>query len=324
MKKNSRAVFMMVGALLFSTASAVVAQDDFPTRPIRLVVPFTPGSGTDNTARYLAREMELRFKSPVVVENQPGANSFIAAKAVAGAAADGYTLLVSGSSAMTVNQALFKELPYDPLKDFAPVARLAQGAMGLAVSASSPYQSVPDLVNAMREKEGSMNYGSGAASYFITTELFLSLSKAKAVHVPYKGAAQALTDLVGEQIDFVFADYAALVPFLNSGRLRMLAVTSADRLESAPDIPTISESGYPGFEMVNWTSVFAPAGTSDHVIRKLSDAIVSIYEQPEALAFLATTNWSSIAAGPDILRQYQIDEIAKWGDAAKIANIEKQ
>lgn len=324
MRKKQFVLSVLLGATSLLASSAPLAQQAFPTRPIRLIVPFAPGSGTDNTARYLAREMEAVFSSPVVVENHPGANSFIAAKMVAAAQPDGYALLISGSSAMTVNAAIFKALPYDPLKDFAPVARLAKGAMGLAVNAESPYRSVDDLVAAMRKRPGALNYGSGSAAYQITTELFLSMASSKASHIPYKGASQALTDLAGRQVDFAFADYAALVPFLSSGKLRLLAVSSAERLESEPDVPTVEQAGYPGFDMVNWTSAFAPAGTPEPVIDKLSSAIVAIYERPQTQEFLAGTNWDSFAAGPAALRQYQIDEIAKWSRAAEIAGIEKQ
>ncbi|AMG88984.1 tripartite tricarboxylate transporter substrate binding protein [Bordetella parapertussis] len=324
MRKKHFVLSFLLGAASLAASGAALAQQAFPTHPIRLIVPFAPGSGTDNTARHLAREMEAEFGSPVVVENHPGANSFIAAKMVAAAAPDGYTLLISGSSAMTVNAAIFKALPYDPLKDFAPVARLAKGAMGLAVNAQSPYRSVDDLVQAMRQQPGTLNYGSGSAAYQITTELFLSMAQAKASHIPYKGAAQALTDLAGRQVDFAFADYAALVPFLRSGKLRLLAVSSAERLESEPATPTVAQAGYPGFDMVNWTSAFAPAGTPAPIVDTLSKAIVAIYEREQTRAFLAGTNWESFPVGPAELRRYQVDEIAKWSRAAEIAGIEKQ
>ncbi|SHH36664.1 Bug family tripartite tricarboxylate transporter substrate binding protein [Pollutimonas bauzanensis] len=312
-----------VGAIVLAGPALSLAADDFPNKPIRLIVPFSPGSGTDNTARYLAREMEAALKSPVIVENRPGGNSFIAANMVAASAPDGYTLLISGSSAMTVNAAVFKKLPYDPLNDFAPVARLARGAMGLAVPASAPYRSVGDLVEALKQKPGTLNYASGSAAYQITTELFLSMAGAKAIHIPYKGAAQALTDLAGNQVNFAFGDYAALVPFIQSGKLRLLAVTSADRLVSAPDTPTLGESGFTGFDMINWTSAFAPKGTPASVIKRLSDTMVSIYENARTREFLASTNWESFPTGPEALHKYQIAEIAKWSEAAEVAGIEK-
>lgn len=315
-------IFLCATAL--GVAATSHARQDFPNKPVRLVVPFSPGSGTDNTARYLAREMEAKLGTPVVVENRPGGNSFIATQAVAGADPDGYTLLVSGSSAMTVNKAVFKDLPYDPIKDFEPVARLANGAMGLAVQANSPYRTVSDLVIAAKKRPGELNYGSGSAAYEITTELFLSMADASATHVPYKGAAQAMTDLAGGQLDFVFADYAATLPFVRSDKVRLLAVTSAHRLESATDVPTLAEQGFPGYDMVNWTSVFAPAGTPPEVIERLSNVIVEIYDGTETREFLAKTNWESFPTGPEELRAYQQQEIEKWQRAAEVAGIEKQ
>ncbi|MBO9353450.1 tripartite tricarboxylate transporter substrate binding protein [Bordetella petrii] len=313
-----------LGALLCAALLLPAAQAAYPDKPIRLIVSFPPGSGTDSNARYVAQQMEARLGVPVSVENRPGGNSFIAAQAAATAAPDGYTLLLASNSPVATNVAMFKQLPYDPVKDFAPVARLGYGAMALAVQADSPYKTVADLVEAARREPGKLNYGSGSASYQIATELFLSMAGIKATQVPYKGAAPALTDLAGGQVDLVFADYGAVIPFVQAGKMRLLAVTGHERLRSAPDVPTLQESGFDGYYMVNWTAAFAPARTPAPVIDKLSRTLVDIYRTADAEAFLARTSWEAFPAGPDELGEFQRAEIRKWAAAAERAGIPKQ
>ncbi|AVG40339.1 Bug family tripartite tricarboxylate transporter substrate binding protein [Achromobacter insolitus] len=322
MNKLMRMLALACAAWLALPAGA--ARAAYPDKPIRLIVSFPPGSGTDSNARYVAKKMEERLGVAVTVENRPGGNSFIAAQAVAAADPDGYTLLLASNSPVATNAAMFKHLPYDPVKDFAPVARLGYGAMALAVKADAPYKTVADLVNAARQRPGELNFGSGSASYQIATELFLSMGGIKANHVPYRGAAPALTDLAGGQVDFVFADYGAVIPFVQSGRMRLLAVTGDTRLKSAPDTPTLQESGFPGYYMVNWTAAFAPARTPAAIIDTLSDTLVSIYRTPDAAEFLARTNWEVFPVGPKELGAFQREEIRKWDEAAQRAGIPKQ
>ncbi|WP_028354114.1 Bug family tripartite tricarboxylate transporter substrate binding protein [Bordetella petrii] len=316
--------FFRLAALLCAALLPPAAHAAYPEQPIRLVVSFPPGSGTDSNARYVAQQMEARLGVPVSVENRPGGNSFIAAQAVATARPDGYTLLLASNSPVATNAAMFKQLPYDPVKDFAPVARLGFGAMALAVQAGAPYRSVAELVEAARRAPGKLNYGSGSASYQIATELFLSMAGIEATHVPYKGAAPALTDLAGGQVDLVFADYGAVIPFVQAGKMRLLAVTGHQRLRSAPDVPTLQESGFDGYYMVNWTAAFAPAGTPAAVIDKLSRTLVDIYRTADAEAFLARTSWEAFPAGAAELGEFQLAEIRKWADAAERAGIPKQ
>ncbi|MGV2908348.1 Bug family tripartite tricarboxylate transporter substrate binding protein [Achromobacter sp. AGC25] len=303
---------------------AASAQAAYPDKPIRLIVSFPPGSGTDSNARYVAKKMEEKLGVAVTVENRPGGNSFIAAQAVAVAPPDGYTLLLASNSPVATNAAMFKHLPYDPVNDFAPVARLGYGAMALVVKADAPYKTVADLVSAARQRPGELNFGSGSASYQIATELFLAMGGIKANHVPYRGAAPALTDLAGGQVDFVFADYGAVIPFVQSGRMRLLAVTGDARLKSAPDTPTLQESGFPGYYMVNWTAAFAPARTPAAVIDKLAGVLLDIYRTADAAEFLARTNWEVFPVGPKELGVFQRDEIRKWDEAAQRAGIPKQ
>lgn len=317
---------VILGGMAALMASVVQAADTYPDKPIRMIVSFPPGSGTDTNARYAAQKLEEALGSPVVVENRPGGNSFIAAQAVTSAKPDGYTLMLASNSPVTTNVAMFEKLPYDPVNELTPIAKLSFGAMGLAVKADSPYNSVADLIEAAKQSDGELNYGSGSASYQIATELFLSLADIKAEHIPYRGAAPALTDLIGGTVDFVFADFGAIVPFIggDNPHLKVLAVTGGDRIVSQPDTPTLQESGVKDYYMVNWTAAFAPTGTPQAIIQKLSDALVKIYSSQDAADFLARTGWEAFPGDFQELKQFQLDEIHRWDSAARLAGIPKQ
>lgn len=299
MRFSVRAKAALALAALFTAAGLPAAQAAYPDKPIHLIVSFPPGSGTDTTARY-------------------------AAKYVASAAPDGYTILLASNSPVATNVAMFNSLPYDPVKDLDPVARLARGAMALAVSAGSSYKTVGELVQQMRAQPGKLNYGAGSASYQIATEPFLNMAGVKANHVPYKGAAPAITDLAGNQVDFVIADYGAVQPLAQGGKVRVLAVTGDKRLASEPKAPTLQESGYPDYFMVNWTAAFAPAKTPKDVIKTLADAPLEIYATPESAKFVAQTNWEVYTGGPEVLRKFQLDEIERWSKAAQRAGVPKE
>ncbi len=296
----------------------------YPEKPIKLVVSFPPGSGTDTNARYAAKKLSERIGVPVMVENRPGANSFIAAEAVVNAQPDGYTLLLASNSPVTTNVVMFKKLPYDPVKQLSPIAKLAYGPMALAVKADSPFKTVKDLVDEATKNPNSLNYGGGSASYRIATELFLAQNGIKAEYIPYKGAAPALTDLAGGHVDFVFADLGAVIPFAQGGTMRILAVTDDQRVKSVPDVPTLQEEGTPNYYMINWTAAFAPAGTPQSIIDTLSEHFVEIYKEPEAQDFLDRTNWFAFPAGAEELRKFQLSEIQRWGEAAAAAKIPQQ
>jgi len=310
-----------------SPAVAGNAADDaagYPGKPVKIVVSFPPGTGSDSTARFLAQKLEARFGQPFVVENRPGANSFIAAQAVARAEPDGYTLFVASNSPMATNAVQFKSLPYDPVKDFAPVARLYYGAMVLSVPASSPYRTVQDLIRDGKAKPGKLSYGSGSASYQIATELFLKQAGVKAVAIPYKGAAPAVADLAGGQVDFALSDYTAAAALAQAGKTRILAVTGDKRLDVQPNVPTLQELGFKDYYMINWVSLFAPAHTPKPIVDKLSRAAVEIFNSKEAAEFIGRTNGQIFAGGAEVLRKFQLDEIKRWSAAATLAGIPKQ
>jgi tripartite-type tricarboxylate transporter receptor subunit TctC len=219
---------------------------------------------------------------------------------------------------------MFKKLPYDPVTQLAPIAKLAYGPMALAVKADSSFKSVEDLIEYAKQKPDALNYGAGSASYRIATELFLTEAGIKAEYIPYKGAAPALTDLGGGHVDFVFADLGAVVPFLQSGAMRILAVTGNERVKSAPEVPTLQERGLKDYYMINFTAAFAPAGTPKDIVETLAQHFVSIYRDPDAQSFLDRTSWLAFPGGSQELRDFQRSEIERWGAAAKAANIPQQ
>ncbi len=313
------ALSLMAGMLASAPAHAA-----YPERPIKLVVSFPPGSGTDTNARYAATRLQERIGVPVIVENKPGANSFIAAEAVVNAKPDGYTLLLASNSPVTTNVVMFKDLPYDPVKQLTPLAKLAYGPMGVAVKADSPFKTIGDLIAHSKQNPNSLNYGAGSASYRIATELFLAQAGIKAEHIPYKGAAPALTDLAGGHVDFVFADLGAVVPFIESGAMRVLAVTGDQRVSAVPDVPTLQEAGLKDYYMINFTAAFAPAGTPKEIVDLLSDHFVEIYRDPATQEFLDRTHWLAFPGGQEELRKFQLSEIERWGAAARAANIPQQ
>ena len=300
------------------------AKRGYPSQAVRIIVSFPPGTGSDSSARFLAGELEKRLGQPFIVENRPGGNSFIAAQYVAESRPDGYTLFLASNSPMATNLVQFKSLPYDPVKDFAPVARLYYGAMVLSVPAKSPYQSVEQLVQAIKAQPGKLNYGSGSASYWIATELFLKMAGGSAMQIPYKGAAPAVADLAAGLLDFAFSDYTAAAALEQAGKTRIFAVATDKRLSVAPDVPTLQESGFKDYYMVNWVSLFAPAGTRSDIINTISKATVEVFNSPEAADFIGRTNGQIFAAGPEDLEAFQLAEIERWSKAAQIAGIPKE
>lgn len=322
--KNYLLILLSAGTVVLGAALPATGWAAYPEKPIRMIVSFPPGSGTDTNARYAAKKMSEKLGVPVLVENKPGGNSFIAAETVVNAKPDGYTLLFASNSPVATNVAMFKSLPYDPVKGLTPLAKLSYGAMGVAVNASSPYATMAQLLSYAKANPGKLNYGSGSASYRIATELFLSMAQISARQIPYKGASPALTDLASGQVDLVFADYGAILPLEKAGKVRIIAVTGSERLATAPSIPTLKELGYPQYYMVNWTAAFGPAGLHDEISALLSRTLENIYKTEDAKAFLARINWEAFPGNSDALAQFQRDEIERWSSAAKRAGIAQQ
>ncbi|BEP59051.1 tripartite tricarboxylate transporter substrate binding protein [Variovorax sp. V118] len=308
----------------FAQAQPQQTAATYPSKPIHFVVPFPPGSGTDVGARFFARKLGELAGQPVIVENRAGANGFIAVKAVTSAPADGYTLLMGSNSTLATNVALFKQLPYDPVKDLAPVSTLMRSPIVLIVPANSPYKTLKDLIDAARAKPGQRTYASGSAAYQLMDELFADKAGIQLLNVPYKGAPDAVNATLSGQTDLGFSDITATMELLRGGKIRALAIAADQRLAGLPDVPTAQEQGIGGFSADTWTGVAVAANTPKPVVDKLSDMFVKILAMPETREFYAKQNVITMKGGQDELRDFQREQIAVWKRIAAAARIELQ
>ncbi len=268
-----RAVALIVGLVL--TAGTLAHAQDYPTRPVTIVVPTGPGGGMEMVARLVAPKLEQRLGKPFVIENRPGAGTNIGAAAVARSAPDGYTLLMATSSTMAINASIYKSLPFDPIKDLMPVV--------LVVNPSSPAQNAADLVKLAKAKPGTLSFGTsgtGTASHLFA-ELFKMQTGIEVTHVPYKSMVQPLNDVLGGHLNYMFSDVSTALPLVRDGKLRALGVTSATRVPTASEIPTLAEAGVPGYEAVAWLMVATRAGTPPDILNKLHSELKAILAQPE-------------------------------------------
>jgi tripartite-type tricarboxylate transporter receptor subunit TctC len=304
-------------------ASPAQAQDKWPSRPITWMVPFAAGGTTDVLGRVIANKLGPALGTTVVVDNKPGAGGNIGSDFVAKAAPDGYTILGGTISSHAINVSLYPNMPYDPVKSFQPVSLIGTLPNVLVVNASSPYKTLDDVIAAARAKSEALTFGSSGngTSQHLSGELFQSMTGAKMLHIPYKGGAPAMQALLGQQVDLVFENIVAAVPLVQSGKLRALAVTSATRAGSLPNVPTVAEAGLPGYEIVSWQAVFAPAGTPQPVVQRLSSEIGKIIRAPEVAARLAALGVEPSGAGPAELGALQKSEVAKWAKLIKASNI---
>jgi tripartite-type tricarboxylate transporter receptor subunit TctC len=307
---------MMAAALCAATPSFA---QSFPEKPIRFVVGFTPGGPSDILARALGQKLGERWSQQVVIENRPGAGGNVAAEAVAKSAPDGYTWLLGNNSILATNQSLYRSLGYDPVKDFAPVSLVAVQPNILVVNPQVPARSVTELITLAKKNPGKLNYassGSGAAAH-LAGELFKTMTGVDMVHVPYKGAQPALTDVIAGQVQLMFATSASVIPFIQAGRLRALAVTTARRSASVPDLPTVAEAGVPGFEAITWHGVVVPAATPAPLVERLNRDIVSALAQPDLRERLAALGAEVRAGTPREFADYIASEIPKWSKVVR-------
>ena len=307
---------------LTALGPASVAAQGYPSRPIRLVVPFTPGGGSDIVGRIVGQKLANGFGQSVVIDNRPGAAGIIGTDLVAKAAPDGYTLLL-GSGSHSINASLGRKLPYDALADFAPVSRLATIPNVLVVHPSVPVGSVKEIIALAKAKPGQLNYGSAGSgsTNHLAMGLFNSLARVEMVHVPYKGSSPAEADLLAGRIQLMFAPVTALLQQVRAGNLRAIAVSSVRRSPLVPDLPTIAESGVPGFAVESWYGVLAPARTSREAIAKLNNEIGRILQMPEVRERLAGIGAEPIASTPGEFAAHIKSEIAMWVDAVKRSGV---
>lgn len=317
---NSRrqAVGTLAGAILCLMGSAAFAQGGtWPEKPLRLMIPFAAGGNTDIVARLIAPELGKILGQTVVVENKPGASGNIAADFVAKAPADGYTLLMGTVGTQAINPSVYRKIPYDTLKDFAPVTLIASVPNVLVVNPSSGVHSVAELVD--RNKGRNLTFASSGAgsSIHLSGELFKSITKLDMTHVPYRGSTLAITDLLGGQVGLMFDNLPTSLPFIQSGKLRALAVTSAARLPQLPNVPTMQEAGYPHFELGSWFGVLAPAGTPRAIVDQLNAGLQQIAAQPAFEKRLVELGAQRLVKGPADFQAYVVSESKKWSAVVK-------
>ncbi|CAG9171799.1 Bug family tripartite tricarboxylate transporter substrate binding protein [Cupriavidus pampae] len=309
------ATITAVAALSTTTAHA----QGYPNKPIRVVVGFPAGGAPDILARLFSEKISPSWGQTVVVDNKPGAGGNIGAEAVAHAPADGYTLALGTVGTHSINGALYTKMPYDMVKDFVPVILLASTPNVLVVHPSVPAKNVQELIALAKSKPGQLTFGTPGVgtSLHVSGELFNTMAGTKITHVPYKGRAMAIPDLLGGHITMMFDNLPSALPVVKEGKLRALGVTSAKRSASAPDIPTIAEQGLPGYEAESWFAVFAPANTPKDVVEKLNVELNRIFELPDVRQKLATLGLDPVLGSPEKLAAYQKSEIAKWAKVVK-------
>lgn len=315
-------------SLLFFVSAALLGHaalaDDFPSHPIRLIVPYSAGGSADATARVIAKQIGKATGQTIVVENRGGSAAIVGTEVVKNADPDGYTLLLGQSGPISINPAVYKDLPYDPIKDFAPISLTSTYPYIMVVNRSLGVKSLQEFVALAKSKPGALNYGTTGvgASNHLLTELFNLKAGIKMTHIPYRGTALAVADLVAGQVQVVFSDPISALALVNSGTLVALAVTSKDRSPVAPNVPTISESGYPGFDAVGWHGILAPAKTPPAVVAKLNTEIVQALKDPETRSLLESQAIQVVGSSPQEFATYIRQDLALWKDVAEQAEIE--
>ena len=311
----------MAAVLLALVATASAAQEPWPSRPVHVVVPYTPGTGADILARVLGPKLSERWKAAVVTDNKPGATGNIGAEAAAKSPPDGYTLLLTATS-FTTNPAL-KPAPFDPMKDFAPIGLLATGALGVYINPQVPAKNMREFIALVKSQPGKLYYsspGSGGPQH-LAMELLKLESGMDIVHVPYKGAAGAISDLVGGHVQAMISALQTVAPHVQSGRLRMLAVMSAKRAEAFPDVPTLKEAGAPDLEVETWYAMFAPAGTPEAIVTRVNRDVNELLKESDVREVLAKQGLEPAGGTPQRLGERVKRELANWTRVVKAAGI---
>jgi tripartite-type tricarboxylate transporter receptor subunit TctC len=310
---------------LTATATVAIGQEaNFPTRALRIVVPTSPGSGSDITARYFGEQLATALGQPVIIDNKAGANGVLAAMAVKRAPADGYTIFLGTNTHMAVNPIVVKDLPYDAIKDFKPVAGLARGMMIFVASPNSKMSNISDLVAAAKTSKQQLNVGTYTAGFRLSVEWFASVTGTRYVNVPYKGAPEVFLGVMGEQLDWAVSDLIAAIPQIKSGKLKALAVSGERRHPDSPDIPTIKESGFPEYVNYTWTSMYIRSETPDAVATKLADAMQKILASPGAKEFTTRIGSDPMGLAPAEMRKFQISETERFKRIADAAGIKPE
>ena len=319
--RRSFTALASASSLLAHLARPALAQS-WPTRFVKLIVPFTPGGGIDGVARIVGARLSEKWGQQVVVENKPGAGGNIASEFVARSAPDGYTMYITAAG-LALNRFLFASINYDPIADFAPVTLICSFPNLLVVPKSSPIHSVKELIAEAKKNTGKMTFASPGhgSSPHMSGELFKYLAKVDLVHVPYRGASAAYTDILAGRIHVYFAVMASALPLVQSGQLRALAVTTANRVQAAPDVPTIAEAGVPGYDTSSWFAFFVPAKSPPEIIRKMHGDVVAVLAEPPIKAKLDQQGLITVGSTPEALGAHFKAEMEKWAPVIKAAGI---
>jgi tripartite-type tricarboxylate transporter receptor subunit TctC len=324
MKRRIAAALLGLSGLAVALAPAAAAAQPFPSKPIRMVVPFPAGSATDNIARVIGASVAASIGQPVVVENKAGADGAIAGTEVARAAPDGYTLLMATNSPMSAVPAMKKVPPYDPIADFTPITDVGRYTFFIVVHPSVPAKTIGELVAYAKANPGALNYATGNTTGIVSMALFASIGGIQMVHVPYKGEPQALTDLIGGRVQLMVVSAGTSVPHVREGRLRALAVTLERRSPVLPDVPTIAEAGMPQFKLTSWAGVFGPAKLPGDVLQRLNREFVAAIGQPEVQAAMARQAFLLTGSTPDGLGTLVREQLDSYRSTLKAAGIEPE
>jgi tripartite-type tricarboxylate transporter receptor subunit TctC len=311
--------FLVLAAGMAASTAAFAQTEQYPRKPIRIVVPYAPGGPADILARLIGLRLNEAWKQPVIVDNRPGGNTIIGAELVARAQPDGYTLLVTYVGTLAINPVLYQKLPYDTLRDFAPITMIATLPLILVVTPSLPANSVKELIALAKSQPGKLTYSSGGVGQgsHLAAELFSSMTGTKMTHVPYKGNAPAVADVVGGHISMIFDGMSSSLPHVRSGRLRALGVTTAKRSASIPELNTIEEAGVSGYDVGSWVGLLTTAGTPKPIIARLNQEVVRILELPESRERLFAMGHELQAGSPEQFHAYIKSEITKWAKVVK-------
>src|SRR5215207_1887584 len=322
-----RRVIIVIAALTTFLAIPAFAQAaPWPSKPITYVVPFAAGGTTDILARLIGEKLSKALGQPIIVENRPGAGGNIGSDFVVRAAPDGYTILGGTISSHAINVSLYAKMPYDPEKNFAPITLIGSLANVLAVNADSPVRTVQELIAEAKAKPGALTFASSGAgtSQHLAGELFKRLAGVEITHIPYKGSAPALQDLIGGHVSMVFDNIVAVAALIKSGKVRPLGVTSLKRVQAFPEVPTIAESGLPDYEVVSWQGIFAPAGTPPVMVKCLNEEIGKILNMPDVVERMDTLGLEPVGNTPEEFANFQRAEITKWAKVVKEAGLKPE
>ena len=319
----NRALFLTaLAALLLGAHSPAIAQA-WPSRPVRFIVPSPPGDGSDIAARAVGQKLHERLGQPFIVENKPGAGGILGSEAARHAAADGYTFIMGNAGSHGINAAVYSKLGYHPLRDFDPVTMINRAPNVCVINPALPVKTLAEFLEAARREPGKYQFGSGGngSSAHMTVEYLKMMAKVDMLHVPYRGASPALSDTVAGHVHLFCGNLPPTMPFIKAGQLRPLGITTLQRNAELPDVPTVAEAGYAGFETVAWFGLFAPRGTPAPVVARLQELIAEVLRTPDVAQRLASLGTEPVGDTPDSFRRFVSNEIEKWTRVAQAANV---